>query len=163
MNLDSYLLVDKPSGLSTHSPDVGIPGFAEHLSYKLGIKLWVCHRLDKETSGAIIFAKSKEAAALLGNAFESSNVKKRYVFVTDRAPDIASTHRIESKIEKRGERFESILGGSDSNACTRFVRLSTKGKYSLWDAFPETGKPHQIRLHARDLGFPILRCSYFYK
>jgi len=150
------LLTIKPEGISTHSPGDGRGGFVEQLTAKTSLPLKVCHRLDRETSGAIIFGVTDDATRKLCMLFEERRVQKEYVFVTDRLlpPQIEFTHR--SHIKKRRGRFVSWPEHDDLNSETTFQRLKVKGKYSLWTAIPLTGKPHQIRLHARDNGLNIL-------
>lgn len=152
---DDFLFVEKLSGFNTHAPDIGKTGIFELLKAQTGEDLAVVHRLDKETSGALIFARNKAVAADVGQLFESQQVKKRYLFLTDRK------HRngefeIQSFIDKRGTSFVSQTDTQTPNARTRFRRLQSFRKRDLWEAFPATGKPHQIRLHAADAGIPIL-------
>lgn len=151
---DDLVFSEKPSGFNTHASDVGRTGWVELLQEELGVPLFVAHRLDAGTSGALVFAKTSEAAAELTKLFETRAVKKKYRFVTDRpfAKDEAS---MKSRIEKRGSSFVSEKNG-ETNAVTTFRRLKKVRLGDLWEATPETGKPHQIRLHAQDLGLPIL-------
>src|SRR6476619_1722230 len=84
--MQDIILVDKPAGISTHSPVEGDPsfGFAEHLEARLGRKLWVCHRLDKDTFGALVLATSKSAAGKVSQAFEEGKVQKTYRFLSQK-------------------------------------------------------------------------------
>lgn len=154
------LLTNKPWGIATHSPGDGVPGFVELLSATTGLTLKVVHRLDKETSGAIIFGVEEQATRELCALFERHQVRKRYLFVTDRAPPrdaaIERPFAHSSHIKKYRGRFVSWTKGAAPNAVTRFTLLRTEGTFSAWQAEPISGKPHQIRLHARDLGIPII-------
>jgi 23S rRNA (cytosine1962-C5)-methyltransferase len=155
---------DKPAGVSTHTSlseaerearvTERTDGFLEMLSSRHGKRLWPIHRLDKETTGAIAFAESSEDAERLRSAFESRSVQKRYLFLTDRKSDSTELVR-ESNISKQAKLYVSSDTDA-SNSRTVFRRIREAGRYSLWEAFPETGKPHQIRLHAEDLGIHIL-------
>jgi len=84
-----FIFTQKPSGYNTHSPDISKKGYVEILSEKLQKELLVVHRLDKETSGAMLFATNKPAAAELASLFEKHLIYKKYLFLTDRkiAPD----------------------------------------------------------------------------
>lgn len=148
------LFADKPAGLPTHANEKGVPGFAEWLEQRLGRKLWVVHRLDKTTTGAIAFATSAARAEELRVQFAERQVKKTYWFVTDRQSQ-EDQFTIETCIEKRGSVFVSEKDAA-ANAKTTFKRIKRSPFFELWQASPESGKPHQIRLHARDLGLPIL-------
>ena len=155
MSKPDYLLLDKPSGISTHGPTPEIPGYIEYLEQQHKEKLWICHRLDRGTSGALIMATSKAAAAHLADQFEAGTVRKKYLLVTDRPGPASGTGSSRSDIERvRGE-FISTPSATGS-AHTTFRRLSQNAKWSLWEAIPLTGKPHQIRLHAKEIGIPIL-------
>lgn len=151
-----FVFVDKPAGVSTHATEAGpraVEGFVEYLSRLRGEPLFVCHRLDKGTTGAMAFATSSAAAAELSALLKDRDVSKTYLFITDRhIPE--SEFEFSSHIEKRGPRFVSEAG--EINAMTRFRHRQSLGAFSLWEARPHTGRPHQIRLHAEAKGIPIL-------
>jgi len=150
-----FVFIDKISGLNTHAPDAGKPGLVELYEKELGHKLYIVSRLDKGTSGALVFATDPVSAARLSKLFENHQVKKRYVFLT--AKDSQKTEfEIQSLIFKDGNLPASDRQSPHPNARTRFRFRNQVGNYFLWEAFPETGKPHQIRLHAQDAGIPIL-------
>lgn len=150
-----FLFVEKLEGFNTHAPDLGRKGLFELLQREWGDSLHVVHRLDKGTSGAMVFARSAAAAARFGEMFERHVVRKRYWFLTDRKSKTDAFSR-SSKIEKKGSAFVSDPDSADPNAKTLFRRLKNLPLGELWEASPETGKPHQIRLHAADAGLPIL-------
>ncbi|MES2855684.1 MAG: class I SAM-dependent methyltransferase [Bdellovibrionota bacterium] len=155
---------DKPAGVATHtslseaerSQRLLEPadGFIEMLTVRRDSKLWPIHRLDKETTGCLAYADTREDAELARVAFENRSVKKRYLFVTDRDSKTESFER-ESSIEKSGKEYVSSNQGTP-NSKTIFKKLESKSGFHLWEAFPETGKAHQIRLHAQDSGIAIL-------
>lgn len=150
-----FVFVEKIPGLNTHAPDPGKPGLCELLQEDLGRPLFVVHRLDKGTSGALCFALNADAAARAAALFESRQVKKKYLFISDKAKR-EDEFTIESKIEKRGDKFVSETLTNAANAKTDFKRVKTMANYDLWEATPHTGKPHQIRLHAADAKINIL-------
>ena len=149
------IFIDKPAGLPTHAPDVGRPGLVEILESRLGKKLWVGHRLDKPTTGAMLFATSAERAEELRQAFEKHLIIKTYWFVTDKTSNAEELSR-ESLIEKVGSSSFKSSDSQTSNSKTLFKRIKRSPFYELWEAKPLSGKPHQVRLHAADLGLPIL-------
>jgi 23S rRNA (cytosine1962-C5)-methyltransferase len=151
---DALLFVDKPAGFSTHAADPHLPGLQEIYSHELKQKLWVTHRLDKTTTGSLCFATNEDSARELFTSFAGHRVRKKYIFVTDRRVPFFE-REISSCIEKQGKNFVSDLRGQ-ANAKTFFRRLKGSPFFSLWEALPTTGKPHQIRLHAQQLGLPIL-------
>lgn len=148
------IFVDKIAGLNTHTPSFGQRGCVEIYENDLDIKLYPVHRLDKATSGALVFAKSSETAAKITQLFEAHKVQKKYLFLTDKI-SAQSTFTYESNITKEKNTFVS-RETSDNNSKTSFKYLNKLGNYYLWEANPHTGKPHQIRLHAQANNIPIL-------
>lgn len=79
-----FLVLDKPSGISFHSEfEPGVVALAEA---QFGLKLYAVHRLDKGTSGLLLLAKSSEAAAKLAELFQSQQIQKFYLALTDQKP-----------------------------------------------------------------------------
>ncbi len=151
---DDFLALNKPFGIRTHKVAEGQFGFVEYLSEKLSKQLWVVHRLDKETSGLILFAKNKNTAAALSTLFENHEIKKTYYFLTDQS--VSETQfTITSHIEKQDEFFINNPSLPDNSETSLYFEKKI-GNYFLWRAQPKTGKPHQIRLHAQKAGIPIL-------
>lgn len=154
-----FLLTNKPSGFSTHRPDYGRMGYVEILSEKRNAPLYVVHRLDKGTSGALLIAKSSLAADQASRLFENRTVEKNYLFITDRAiPWLKQKQN--SHIRKTSQGWESrtdLLMNSE----TDFECLAHFEGWTLVKANPLSGKTHQIRLHAADLGIPILGDSVY--
>src|SRR4051812_34555583 len=101
----SFILVDKPAGIATHATDAGpnAPvGFVEYLSTTAKEKLFVVHRLDKGTTGALVFARNEATAAALAEAFAIRGVEKKYLFITDKPAPPSQEFTTGSFIEKRG-------------------------------------------------------------
>lgn len=177
-------ILDKPAGVTTHtslSEDEAKrlhlepnDGFLEHLSMRSGRKLLPIHRLDVGTSGALLAWESDGTAGALAamsqlaKAFESRDVDKSYLFITDRQPrrGFKSGDKIESHISrvrsggagKQGPQYvsHSPTPQEPINSVTTFEKIQDHGKFALWRAKPLTGKPHQIRLHAENAGLAIL-------
>lgn len=152
---DGIIFAEKPSGISTHAADQGKAGFVERLSEKLNKKLYVVHRLDKATSGAIIFAEDSLIAKDLGEMFVNSRINKEYLFLTDKYCEKTDL-TVQSDITKIKGIYNSDIKSSSPNSETIFRFEGTYQKLFLWRAIPRTGKTHQIRLHAKNLGIPIL-------
>ncbi|MFZ3231033.1 MAG: pseudouridine synthase [Pseudobdellovibrio sp.] len=151
---DDFIVFFKPNGLRMHQVDDGQFGFVEAVSQQLNKKLFIVHRLDKETSGLVIVAKTKVAAAALSELFEKHLIKKNYYFLTD--GNAAQTEfTIKTHIEKTQNQFVNNLN-LPANSETYLEFIKPIGAYSLWKATPTTGKPHQIRLHAEFAGIPLL-------
>lgn len=139
---DSYIAIDKPAGFSTHAPDKNKLGIAEIYENELQKKLYIAQRLDKTTTGIMVFGTSSQAAAQLTEQLQSRQVQKKYLFITAGRSD---AHELRSNLAIEGKEAETL-----------FRRLKRNAFYELWEATPLTGRPHQIRIHAADLGLPIL-------
>lgn len=139
---NDLVFVDKPQGFSTHSPDTGKWGLAEIYSDFLKMPLFVVHRLDKETTGCLVFAKTKAKAQELLPLFQNHKIKKKYLFLTDRVSN-------QSQFQ-----VDQALDGQSAE--TLFTRVKRSPFYELWQAEPKTGRPHQIRKHAALIKLPIL-------
>ncbi len=153
---NDLVFADKPAGLTTHQSSPTLWGFIEYLQAFLGQTLFTIHRLDQTTTGCIAFATSKEAAAKYSAFFLKHDVFKKYIFVTDKDQyqnEDYFLHR--SLITQEGKKHFSNPK-EIPNAETEFRRIKRSAFFSVWSAYPKSGKPHQIRLHAKDLGLNIV-------
>jgi 23S rRNA (cytosine1962-C5)-methyltransferase len=160
---DEHLLaVNKPAGWNTHAPapyaGEGIYDWLRHREVRWA-DLAIIHRLDKETSGILIFGKTTLANKSLTEQFTQRQVHKKYLLLTDREiPKKEFT--VKSKLVRVGEKYAS--GANGEMAETRFTRLDHSElkiqnlKFKIASAEPLTGRTHQIRVHAAESGFPIL-------
>lgn len=156
---DHILVVNKPPGLNTHASNPhaseGIYDWLRHREPRWA-SLSIIHRLDKETSGVLVFGKTKLANRSLTAQFEKRAVSKKYVFLTDR-PGPPMPIVIRTSIVREGTRFVcKPLGSAAPDAETRFRRLGSAGPFELIEAEPLTGRTHQVRTHAAHAGFPVL-------
>jgi 23S rRNA (cytosine1962-C5)-methyltransferase len=139
---DEHLLaINKPSGINTHKPDrFAQDGIHEWLTKREPHwrNLSVLHRLDKDTSGVILFGKTQRANQSLAQQFESHRVVKLYVLLSTARPPRAQ------------------LRAQSEDAVTEFELARKQGDNFLVWARPVTGKTHQVRRHAAENGFPIL-------
>jgi 23S rRNA (cytosine1962-C5)-methyltransferase len=151
---DDFIVVNKGFGLRTHRVSDGQFGLVEYLSEKLNQNLFVVHRLDKETSGLMLFAKNKLAAQKISELFEKHQIQKSYYFLTDHKKS-ETKFTVKSFIDKEQNKFVQ-KDEVPENSETHFEFLEKLGDYFLWKAHPTTGKPHQIRLHAEKAKINIL-------
>lgn len=157
---DHLLVVNKPPGINTHAVNIdGSAGIYDWLRHRepRWATLATHQRLDKETSGVLLFAKTREANQWLARRFELREVRKTYQLLTDRDPG-PLPRRIKSQIYKAGGNdFRTIDAHEEGrDADTEFQLVRREGSRWRIEAIPFTGRTHQIRLHARDAGFPIL-------
>jgi tRNA pseudouridine65 synthase len=149
--VDAHVVVaNKPSGLLVHrgwdnDDDVALFRVRD----AIGQQVHPLHRLDRGTSGALLFARTREAAAVLSNAFEEGRIEKRYIALVRGTPPDAGV--IDHPIPRRE-------GAARVPATTRFRRIarSPVDRCSLVLAMPETGRLHQVRRHLRHIDHPLV-------
>ena len=158
---EHLLVVNKPAGWNTHAPaphaGEGIYDWLRHREPRWA-ELAILHRLDKETSGVLVFGKTPLANKSLADQFEQRRVVKRYLLVSDRSAP-SSDLVVRSNIARDGERYQSVAtGGAAEPAETRFKLRARNPADGTWEiqAEPHTGRTHQIRVHAAANAFPIL-------
>lgn len=118
----------------------------------------IVHRLDKETSGCLVVAKNDAAHQALAEQFAERIVKKTYLAVVEGCPRPKSG-LIDQPIERhRANRQKMAIARDDRgrSAQTEYAVLATKDNRSLVECKPLTGRTHQIRVHLKHIGFPIL-------
>ncbi len=159
---EHLLVVNKPAGWNTHAPSPyageGIYDWLRHREPRWST-LAIMHRLDKDTSGVLVFTKTAMANRSVTEQFTRRQTRKRYLLWTDR-PVPAGPLVATSTIERDGERYVSraFRPGAD-RAETHFLVRSVPADRPgtlLVEAEPVTGRTHQIRVHAAEHGFPIL-------
>lgn len=153
---DERLLgVDKPSGqavIPVRGPQAEAP-LSEMLRKRLGAKPFVVHRLDRGTSGVVVFAKDARTHRELCGHFEARRVEKEYLALVSGAPP--ESGRLELPLRE----FASGRVAPDPRgkpSCTSFTLLEPLREASLLSLRPLTGRRHQLRAHLNAAGFPIL-------
>lgn len=155
---DSLLAVNKLSGMLTlpDGYDKTLPHLRSILEPTYG-RLWIVHRLDRDTSGIIVLARSADAHRHLNTQFQEKKVSKLYhAMVLGQPPWENLT--IADPLRPDGDRRHRTVvdPARGKSAITDLRVLRRLDGYSLLEAAPLTGRPHQIRAHLKHVGFPIL-------
>ncbi len=164
LRVDPHLLVvDKPAGrLVIPGRGLGERSLVEELAEVHG-RLWVVHRLDRGTSGVLVFARTAEAHRTLNLAFDRGEPRKRYLALVAGTPPGEWRADLAIAPARRGRMRPSLPGdprGKPSATSFRLVeafpaRPWAGGGLALVRAFPETGRTHQIRVHLAHAGHPL--------
>jgi RluA family pseudouridine synthase len=154
----SIVVVDKPAGVPV-LPD----GWEAESTYLLAElkqgygEMWVVHRLDKSTSGVMVFARDAEAHRLLNGQFEHHETHKIYHALVNGEPAWeAHTARHPLKMNVGHSHRTAVDHAKGKPSETTFRVMERFGKASLLEAKPLTGRTHQVRVHAYALGYPLL-------
>ncbi len=151
---DDYIAVDKPGNLSTlQDRDSNFNLLS--LARKTDENIKVCHRLDKETSGILIFAKNDEAYRHMAIQFEHRKVCKVYHAVVMENTNFAH-EVIDKPIFITGSGRVKIDKRKGKKAVTEVTTIKNYHHHSLIMCQPHTGKKHQIRIHLASVGHPIV-------
>jgi tRNA pseudouridine65 synthase len=170
--LDDYLVaVTKPAGLLVHRSAVDRRETVSALQLtrdRIGRRVYPVHRLDRPTSGVLLFALSPEWATALGTTFATRQVVKRYLavvrgIVPDEGlidyPMVEEPDRMTDRLARAGKGAQDAVTTFRRLAATELPYPSgrhTTSRYSLVDARPLTGRKHQIRRHFKHLSHPVI-------
>ena len=163
------VLVDKPSGL------LSVPGKGPHLAdcliarvQKVFPTALLVHRLDRDTSGVLVVAKSRSAAQALAEAFRKRTTQKTYWALCKGVPrkreGRISNYLIKEATDDGDRMFVTRHGDKGAeHAVTEYRIVSQAGPTLSWlELTPETGRTHQLRIHTLDMGHPIIGDPKYY-
>ena len=154
---DQILVIDKPAGIPTLAEgwDRNAPYLVSILEKDFG-KIWVVHRLDKTTSGVMVFARDAESHRALSMQFENHEAEKIYHAILEGNPkwdEKVAKHPLRVNVGHKHRTMVDDRFGKTSE--TRFRILRRSRAHSWVQARPMTGRTHQVRVHAYALGHPL--------
>jgi tRNA pseudouridine32 synthase/23S rRNA pseudouridine746 synthase len=161
LHIDAHVVViDKPAGLAVHrgprTPH-SLDDRLDELTFGFRRRPLPAHRLDRDTSGCLVLARHPRSAKRLGQMFARGRIDKTYLAILDGVP--ATTEgRIDAPLAKQSSRaagWRMVVDPSGKPAVTRWRLVATGNGQSLVEFTPETGRTHQIRVHAAHALSPL--------
>ena len=152
---DDFLLIDKSPGVSIHK-DQQASGLVMQVQQDLGLsELYPVHRLDRITSGLLLLAKNRAAAAELSMQFQNHQVVKFYLALSDKKPK-KKQGLVKGDMAKARRGSWKLVKSMENPAITQFFSRSVEPGLRLFLLKPLTGKTHQIRVVLKSVGAPII-------
>jgi 23S rRNA pseudouridine1911/1915/1917 synthase len=160
----NVVAVNKPAGLITHSDgrtkeETAEDWFKEKYP-NVTVERPYVHRLDRDTSGILVFAKNEKAYDFLRKAFHDREVKKTYLAFVYGVPKekkgVIDFDIGRSRKDFRLRSAQPKAKGRLREALTRYEVIGESGEYALFKVQPETGRTHQIRVHLKAINHPII-------
>ena len=156
---DDVLAINKPGDILSHPTDKTVKASATWILSRQvpGFKPYLAHRLDRETSGILLFGRNPRSARILSEQFESREVRKEYWAVV-RGRYLSRRRTVDRPIGRGSHeiRIRQAVSDRGQSARTVFSSLSAGEEASLVSALPRTGRLHQIRVHLAWLGHPVV-------
>ena len=157
---EHYIAINKPAGLLVHRTSLATDSkeFAlQILRNQINRHVYPCHRLDRKTSGALLFAKSPEANSKMQKCFADNEVSKTYLAIVRGFTE--DTGIIDYPLKTDNGKFQEAITHYKTLAKTEvnlpFGKHSTS-RYSLVEVKPQTGRMHQIRKHFAHINHPVI-------
>jgi 23S rRNA pseudouridine1911/1915/1917 synthase len=155
---DQLLAVNKPAGLLSESPPHRqAPNLCDLIAARFG-PVTLAHRLDRDTSGVVLLARTPSARKVLARAFQGRLVEKEYVAIVPAPNRLDPVGTIDTYLAPDPRRSDHVcvVAKGGQRAITRYRVLETHGRFQVVLLWPTTGRTHQLRVHLAHLGAPIV-------
>ncbi len=152
------IAVNKPASMPTQTDETGDASLLQLLENQLSIKLFVVHRLDRPTSGVVVFAKNEQAAAALSAQFQQRETAKIYYAIVEKKPEKDADTLVHFLIHNalKNKSFDATEGILNAKrAELRYILRGSSDRYFLLEIDLLTGRHHQIRAQLAAMGCPI--------
>lgn len=153
---DHLIIVNKPEGMKTHGNEPTEIALLNHVSAHVGQTCHVVHRLDMETSGAVLFAKNPFILPIVNRLLEDKLINRRYLALVDGRIDRSLTIRDKIGRHRHDRRKRVVDPKNGQTALTKVTPQAQYGKQTLVSCQLETGRTHQIRVHLAHQGPPLI-------
>jgi len=163
---DDFVIVSKMSGVNFHDEGEHGSGLFSQVKKYLyeqcnTAELYPIHRLDKMTSGLLIFAKHSESAKIFGELFQRHKIEKYYLALSDKKPS-KKQGLIKGDMGKSRRGMFKLMRTMNNPAITQFFSYSLGNKQRLYLLKPHSGKTHQLRVALSSIGSPIIGDPSYY-
>jgi tRNA pseudouridine32 synthase/23S rRNA pseudouridine746 synthase len=157
---DDFVVVAKNAGINFHDEEQQGSGLFSQVKKQIikqsgATELYPIHRLDKMTSGLVLFAKNLKSAQIFGKLFEEHSVEKYYLAISDKKPT-KKQGLIKGDMAKSRRGMYKLLRTMDNPAITQFFSYPIADKQRLYLLRPHSGKTHQLRVALTSIGAPII-------
>ena len=153
---DHIIVVNKPEGMKTHGNEPTEIALLNHVSAYIKQTAYVVHRLDMETSGAVLFAKNPFILPIVNRLLENKAIQREYWAITQGNFKTKQVTYRDKIGRHRHDRRKRVVDKAGQNATTLVTRLKTYPHHSLVNCQLKTGRTHQIRVHLSHHGHAIL-------
>ncbi len=154
---EHVIIVNKPEGMKTHANEPTEIALLNHISSYVGSTCYVVHRLDKETSGAILFAKNPFILPILNRILEDKKIQREYwALIQGSLTQKTIVYKDKIGRDRHDRRKRLVDPRKGQYAETQVTQLKKLGRNSLVKCQLKTGRTHQIRVHLSHHGHPIV-------